>query len=100
MQKKTARFYWDVAFRPNTCPFRVIRVGLAVCQRLPLYPDEQTSLPSAGMSQSSAFSSVAPRLPAQSSTYTTTMAICVATIMTDSVTNPNTKETGSCEKIT
>jgi hypothetical protein len=47
-----------------------------------------------------AFSSVAPRLPAQSSTFKTTMAISVATIMTDIVTNPNTKKIGSCEKIT
>jgi hypothetical protein len=52
-----------------------------------------------------AFSSVAPRLPAQSSTFKTTIAISVATIMTDIimtdiVTNPNTKKSGSCEKIT
>jgi hypothetical protein len=47
-----------------------------------------------------AFSSVAPRLPAQSSTFKTTMAISVATIMPDIVTNPNTKKIGSCEKIT
>jgi hypothetical protein len=47
-----------------------------------------------------ACSSVAPRLPAQSSTFKTTMAISVATIMPDIVTNPNTKKIGSCEKIT
>jgi hypothetical protein len=42
-----------LAFMRRSCPspLGVNRVGLAVNPRLPLYPDEQTSLPSDGMSQ-------------------------------------------------
>jgi hypothetical protein len=32
-------------------PLWVLRVGLAVYRRLPLYPNKQTSLPCVGMSQ-------------------------------------------------
>jgi len=38
-------------FRARRGRFRVIRVGLTLYRRLPLYPHKQTLLPSVGMSQ-------------------------------------------------